>query len=47
MREPCLDPPDYWDDEDGPDCATENGENGNCPLDRTTCRGCRYNRRNL
>lgn len=27
-------------------CATENGENGNCPIGRKiTCRGCRYNRR--
>ena len=26
-------------------CAEINGENGDCPLDRKTCRGCRYNKR--
>jgi hypothetical protein len=28
--------------EDAPTCAETNGANGDCPIGRTTCRGCNY-----
>lgn len=38
--------PDYRDDEEE-SCVKVNGEQGDCPLDRATCRGCRYNEEGL
>jgi hypothetical protein len=44
MSEPSLIDTEYWKSEDDPfDCVKENGENGNCPLNRKSCHGCRYN----
>ena len=34
--------PGYQEKEDE-SCAKINGENGDCPLSRKTCRGCKYN----
>ena len=36
--------PGYQENEsENESCAKINGANGNCPLDRKTCSGCRYN----
>jgi hypothetical protein len=39
-----YDPPDEPRDPNEPTCAETNGLNGDCPISRTTCRGCRYNK---
>lgn len=36
--------PGYQEKESGDkSCAKINGENGDCPLNRKTCSGCKYN----
>jgi hypothetical protein len=46
MVEPNLTHPEYWldDDEEHESCAELNGANGDCPINRDTCRGCRWNK---
>ena len=36
-------PDDSGDNETEKTCAEINGENGDCPLNRKTCSGCKYN----
>lgn len=37
-----YEPPDDPRDPDAPTCAETNGANGDCPIGRTSCRGCNY-----
>jgi len=37
-----YDPPDDPRDLDAPTCAETNGANGDCPIGRTNCRGCKH-----
>jgi hypothetical protein len=39
-----YEPPDDPRDQDEPTCAETNGANGDCPIGRTSCQGCQYNK---